>query len=193
MTIPVLCKVDSCDNHVFFLGLCSSHYYRLKTYGRTDVSVTSRGAKLRWLVHAIQQDLPDVPCLEWPFAAKSRKGYGHLHAGGREYLAHRIAWSLHNQSDIPVGLMVLHSCDNPRCVNPHHLHLGTGAQNMNEAVLRGRRKLGHAHHKSKLTQAQVRRIRDEPSVSLGRFAAEFSVSKQAIALIRKHRNWKHEP
>ena len=51
--------------------------------------------------------------------------------------AHRISWYLHNRSPIPKDLYVLHDCDNPLCVNPNHLSLGTHGQNIIDAVTRG--------------------------------------------------------
>ena len=67
----------------------------------------------------------------------NRKGYGRIRVDGKTHVAHRAAWIVaHGQ--VPSGSMVLHSCDNPACVNPHHLHLGDSFANMREMVERGR-------------------------------------------------------
>jgi hypothetical protein len=64
--------------------------------------------------------------------------YGYFHIGGGKYVrAHRFAYELAN-GPIPSGLLVLHSCDNQRCVNPAHLRAGTQGENAREAVERGR-------------------------------------------------------
>lgn len=85
----------------------------------------------------IKQD--DDGC--WNFmAALDGSGYGKLHIGKRIYRqAHRISYEIHN-GPIPNGMLVRHKCDNPRCVNPSHLEVGTSSQNVMDSVVRG----GHA-------------------------------------------------
>jgi hypothetical protein len=78
-------------------------------------------------------------CWEWT-ANRSTAGYGHIKKGGRqgEQLgAHRVSWELHN-GPIPPGLFVCHHCDNPRCVRPDHLFLGTTTDNVRDAICKGR-------------------------------------------------------
>lgn len=73
-----------------------------------------------------------TPCIEWQ-GTRQRKGYGIVGKRG----AHRVMFEL-VYGPIPDGLHVLHSCDNPPCVNPLHLHAGTNAQNQAEKAARGR-------------------------------------------------------
>ena len=72
-------------------------------------------------------------------------GYGQLKRKGKHLLVHRLMWEHANRCEIPVGMYVLHSCDNPRCCNPAHLHLGTPRDNMREAVDRGRINTKYTH------------------------------------------------
>lgn len=65
-------------------------------------------------------------------------GYGVFSRGHVNVLAHRDAWEKANEQPIPAGMVVRHSCDNPPCINPDHLLLGTQADNMRDKVLRGR-------------------------------------------------------
>jgi hypothetical protein len=75
-------------------------------------------------------------CHVWT-AYKNQDGYGKFKFDGRMVNAHRVAWSLVN-GEIPPGMHVLHSCDNPGCVNPEHLFLGTHQDNMDDKVSKGR-------------------------------------------------------
>ena len=73
-------------------------------------------------------------CWLW---GKRKKGYGDIYVDGRNIKAHRYSWVLHNRK-IPQGLQVLHKCDNPCCVNPSHLFLGSQDINMKDMASKKR-------------------------------------------------------
>ena len=77
-------------------------------------------------------------CWEWQ-GYKLQFGHGNVTWSGKVKKVHRLIFEAANGA-IPKGLWVLHSCDNPPCCNPKHLHLGTAADNMRECVERGRHK-----------------------------------------------------
>jgi hypothetical protein len=86
---------------------------------------------------------PDA-CHIWT-AAKAGRGYGRFWIEGSLYYAHRIAWIIVNNQDIPPSVLVCHSCDNPACCNPRHLWLGTHTDNTRDMVEKGRVAAGDRH------------------------------------------------
>ena len=95
-------------------------------------------------------------CWEWT-AAKFTKGYGAFGIRGKSERAHRVAWMLANQK--PIGkYFILHSCDNPKCVNPAHLRRGTHRDNEKDKVNRGRQ-AGERNSNARLTREDVLQLR----------------------------------
>lgn len=111
---------------------------------------------------------------------------------GKQTYAARFSWELHNNQKIPKGLHVLHTCDNPACVNPSHLFLGTQGDNLRDAWTKGRRKPArNVHPGAKLTEGSVREIRKRYEID-GRtkLAEEFGVAKITIWKVYSRRLWK---
>jgi hypothetical protein len=101
--------------------------------------------------------------------------------------AHRISWMLH-RGDIPNGLHVLHRCDNPICVNPEHLFLGTHRDNMADMIAKGR-------NCSKLTAEKVLEIRRryDAGERPKDMAVEYGVTPTLIVYVGKRQTWRHIP
>ena len=104
-------------------------------------------------------------CWEW-IACVDTNGFGMIFIDGGPRAAHRISWEVFN-GEIPKGysyhgLCVCHKCDNPRCVNPDHLFLGTHTDNMKDMVKKGRSANhdGEKNGRSKLTRENVLKIRE---------------------------------
>jgi hypothetical protein len=135
-------------------------------------------------------DCGDV-CWMWR-AGLDRDGYGKFHAAGRHLKAHRFSWQLHH-GPIPTGLFVCHRCDNPGCVRPDHLFLGTASDNNKDCAAKGRHVFGERNGRSKLTVDQVREIRARHAdgESQGSLAKQFGISHRSIQFIVRQIHWKH--
>lgn len=135
MTTEQTCRVDECDRAPHIRGLCRPHYWR----AQADRDRPNRRRQHRTLREALDAKTPaGAPddCWEWG-GSPDHDGYGVVSWGGTQYKAHRVAYELH-VGPIPEGLVVRHNCDNPPCVNPAHLLLGTQADNVRDMHERGR-------------------------------------------------------
>ena len=139
-------------------------------------------------------------CWIWT-ASRSKKGYGHFRAicdDGKKTMrrAHRISYALQHKTTLTKDQHILHSCDNPPCVNPAHLSVGTNADNSADKVAKGRqaRLKGIKNGSAKLTDDQVREIRKEYAVgniTQQKLAEKYGVNDRSISNIVNNKNWKH--
>lgn len=116
-------------------------------------------------------------CWQW-IGSIGNHGYGRFKMNNEVYLAHRYSAMIHGLN--PAGWLVCHTCDNPKCVNPDHLFLGTDADNTRDKCQKGRQKSGTAR---KLTDDQVRDIRSSP-LSTSILGRQYKVSGPAILKIK---------
>jgi hypothetical protein len=117
------------------------------------------------------------------------KGYGRFYSG-KFMVAHRWAWQFTN-GPIPDGMMVCHKCDNPPCVNPAHLFLGTNSDNQKDAYRKNRhRNKGEFGRNNKLNPLQVRIIRKlGNALPMREIGAIFSVGASQVSRIQKNQSW----
>ena len=141
----------------------------------------------------------------WPYMGRLNPlGYGIVdvfeHGVSRQYRAHRVAYEVANGA-IPVGLVLLHSCDNPRCCNPAHLTPGTHGENIADMWAKGRQQIydrqarGEEHGQARLTEAVVLEMRrragaGETAMALG---PEYGVTQAAAWNAIHGVTWKYLP
>jgi hypothetical protein len=127
-------------------------------------------------------------CWIWN-GSKTAAGYGMITIKGVVRYAHRMAYEEY-RGPITGGMFVCHRCDNPSCVNPDHLFLGTNNENVADMVAKQRQAKGERVQSSKLTEDKVAIIRS--STKLQReLAQEFGVSQSLISMVRSRQLWAH--
>ena len=130
-------------------------------------------------------------CAEWIGAANS-EGYGYIYFNKSSWRLSRLIWTAMN-GKIPKGKIVCHSCDNPPCIDPNHLFLGTKGSNNTDRAQKGRNRDqdGENNSSSKLTSAQVRLIKTLVAQGVPRkeIAAVHEISRQTIDLIVNRKRW----
>ena len=134
-------------------------------------------------------------CWPWLKADDGCYGYGHIRDGSKDLKAHRVAFTL-SKGSIPIGMNVLHHCDNPKCCNPDHLFLGTHADNAKDRKLKGRNgdHKGSANGRAKLTETDVLEIRElfaAGNTSFSALGRQFEVSNVMARNIILGKNWIH--
>lgn len=124
----------------------------------------------------------------WPYlGARTSRGYGRHPYGNKMKRAHRLAYEA-THGEIPTGLLVCHRCDNPPCCNPAHLFLGTSTDNVADCTTKGRRALGEAHPRAKLTAQAVREIRESRQSMLS-LSRRYGVSDMTIRSVVLGKSW----
>ena len=164
------------------------------TYKKRDIS-------LRFWEKVDQRDPDD--CWVW-IGSKTPLGYGHISKDNKTIYSHRLSWILHF-GEIPDGLFVLHQCDNPSCINPAHLFLGTQLDNVHDRDQKGRGnwnynnranpRRGENHCSSKLTNEIVwearEAIKSGDKFALKKMAQRYGVSYTTIWKAARGYRWGH--
>lgn len=123
-------------------------------------------------------------CWEWTARKNRLVGYGTARLGIKTENAHRVSWRIIN-GEIPDGLWVLHKCDNPLCVRPDHLFLGTQIDNMTDMILKGRKAKAEGVWNCRLSTTQVNEIKERKlsGEKQNKLALEYRVSNALISYI----------
>lgn len=135
----------------------------------------------------------DDACWPWQ-GTRARRGYGRFKIRtGEALIAHRVAYYLAN--GVAPELLVLHSCDNPPCVNPRHLSQGTDVENVRQRTQRRRTAEGSRAASAKLTEQDIPQIRQLLAAgnTIASVARTYNIGESAIRDIRDRHTWDHIP
>jgi hypothetical protein len=191
------CICQACGKS-FYLKPSAIAKGRGKFCSRACASVSYKRPKKDPLIRFWSKVQKTDGCWLWT-GAKNSWGYGQMSAMHGERIASRVSWVLAN-GPIPDGQEVCHSCDNPPCVRPDHLFLGTTLENAQDRSRKNRtdrvtEQRGEQHHKARLTNAIVVIIRQQARDGLTheQIAALHGVSKSTVQGVVSRRNWAHVP
>ncbi len=185
-TMKKNCELPGCHRRHYARGYCEKHYQRLSTRG---AATSDAGHHEPFEVRFWFRVKKTITCWEW--IGPTYRGYGRLWHRGKTIRAHRASWVIHH-GDIPHGMFVCHRCDNPKCVNPDHLFLGTHRDNIDDKVRKGRcarlDRRGEKGGNAKLAVEDVLRIRRKlrPQKEL---AVEYGVDPSTISDIQRRKTW----
>ena len=157
-------------------GLCKPCYYKHRTAGTLD---NYRILRPEDVFHEKYEKTDS--CWNWT-GTKHQYGYGIFIVKNKSLRAHRFSYELH-KGPIPTGLVVLHSCDNPLCVNPDHLSVGTRGDNNRDAVSKGRNAFGERNGHAKLSAQDVEDIRASSLRNVD-LAYKYKIDASQISRIR---------
>jgi len=180
-----ICSIDDCDNTHKAKGYCEKHYMRVRIHGDPN----SRKS-LRERFEEKVELIPFSTC-HWWNSTLSPSGYGQITVNYKSARAHRVAYEMYI-GPIPKGMIIMHKCDNPACVNPDHLKTGTQQDNMDDMNSKGRRCSGENHPNSKLTKADALEIRRLGKTHGQReLAKRFDINSSIVNDIINLKAWNH--
>lgn len=184
------CDIGGCTKPHFARGLCSAHYTRNRRYGDPHIRLAAtKGEPMQWLLEHVKHN--GDGCLIWPFA--TARGYGVVQVDDRQVVACRVMCEiLHGEAPTPLH-EVAHSCGKGHlgCINPKHLRWDTRAGNHADKKLHGTHLQGEAIRSHKLTEAEVREIKQLRASGMGikELSSLFAVSRSAISKINVGKMW----
>jgi hypothetical protein len=183
-----VCCIKGCDLPTLALGLCNKHWRRTKAYGSPAVTQRHSGmfiGKSPEVRFKMQYKVAESGCWEW-ISGKVADGYG-LFSGlvnGTPYKrAHRWSWAFHNNEVIPKWGNICHKCDNPSCVNPEHLWLGTAHENQADKWNKGRANMPFGERIPGAILADPR--------PASRISADYGISAGTVNDIKRRKSWAH--
>lgn len=190
MAHSAICSVEECGKPVKTAGMCGLHYQRYRRHG-DPLAGRALNGETEQFFNEIVLTYDGRDCLVWPYT-RNNKGYPQIYRSGRVHLAHRLVCAhVHGPSPTPKH-EAAHSCGKGHlgCVNWRHLSWKTHADNQADKIDHGTTLRGELRPNSKLTEADVRRIRAlKGKMSQREIASMFGVIQQTVAKIQSGGSW----
>lgn len=197
------CSIENCMGKHYSRGYCLKHHTRIKRHGN-PLHQSRKEPVMGSCLDRFNAKIDKTDnCWNWTGSIDSG-GYGFfiktLDKKSKVYKAHRFSYQ-HFKGDIPSGLLILHKCDNRKCVNPEHLFTGTQVDNMQDCIRKGRFKIVSDKFKAKGENAGNVKLNTEKVIKIKKMirdgignrviAKEFNVVHGCISNIRVGKSWKH--
>jgi predicted XRE-type DNA-binding protein len=184
------CKVENCNKPTKQLGFCSKHSSQIARRGSIQPDLTP----IEKFWSKVEKG-ETGECWNWK-AGLSSKGYGGIkikYHGITWNYAHKLSFYLaFGVNAAQYGLVIRHKCDNPKCVNPDHLLMGTKKENTADMLERKRNAFGEKSGTAKLSNSQVKEIKnliEKVGISNFQIAEKFKVDRTTISKIRNKKTW----
>lgn len=188
----MICQVADCDLTHYGRGYCQKHYSRWYRYGDPQL-VQHKGRRPQDVGERIaRRSVPAGECLIYTGRAVNRSGHRQIWRDGRMASVHRVAYEVAH-GPVPTGLVVMHRCDNPPCVNPAHLVLGTVADNNRDRDRKGRHRPlpGSSNGNARLAEWKVAEIKARLACGETQavLAREYGTAQSNVSLIKLGHAW----
>lgn len=177
-----------CSGKHYARRFCRKHYDQKRFAGALSLKHNTRGMSITKRLAFYSKPNHATGCIVWTGSTVAR-GYGNIRIDGTMQRTHRVAYKIYI-GDIPDGMSVLHRCDNPPCINPNHLFVGTTQDNSDDMLSKGRGVFmrGEQHGCAKLTRKTVRQIK-RGTMGQRKIAAKYGISQTHVGRILRGESW----
>lgn len=185
------CTHSKCKELHYARGYCKSHYRKMLARGKLKGNPSGPVDERFWSKVDVRDN---GEC--WPWSGyRNKEGYGTFYFDNTMRKAHRVSYILKHGS-IPDGKLIMHTCDNPSCVNPAHLRPGTNKENAQDRASKGRGfdNRGEHSHRTKLKDRHIptiRRLLKDTGLKQKEIGKLYGISANAVGFINQGSSWKH--